>query len=227
MTKIPVYFMPGLAASSAIFERIQLDEVVFEVHLLEWEIPRQRETLHSYAKRMSSKIEEENVVLVGVSFGGVLVQEMAPFLKVRKLIIISSVKTNLEVPLRMKIAKSTKVYKLVPTTLLQNIEVLSNFNFGSAIQQRLKLYEKYLSVRDKNYLEWAIEQMLLWNRIKADKKVIHIHGDADEVFPIKNIKDCIVVKGGTHIMILSKYRWLNDNLPKIILDQYPETSEVL
>jgi pimeloyl-ACP methyl ester carboxylesterase len=227
MTKIPVYFMPGLAASSAIFERIQLDEVVFEVHLLEWEIPRQRETLHSYAKRMASKIEEENVVLVGVSFGGVLVQEMATFLKVRKLIIISSVKTNLEVPLRMKIAKSTKAYKLVPTTLLQNIEVLSNFNFGSAIQQRLKLYEKYLSVRDKNYLEWAIEQMLLWNRIKADKKVIHIHGDADEVFPIKNIKDCIVVKGGTHIMILSKYRWLNDNLPKIILDQYPETSEVL
>lgn len=218
MTKIPVYFMPGLAASSAIFERIQLDEVVFEVHLLEWEIPRQRETLHSYAKRMASKIEEENVVLVGVSFGGVLVQEMAPFLKVRKLIIISSVKTNLEVPLRMKIAKSTKAYKLVPTTLLQNIEFLSNFNFGSAIQQRLKLYEKYLSVRDKNYLEWAIEQMLLWNRTKADKKVIHIHGDADEVFPIKNIKDCIVVKGGTHIMILSKYRWLNENLPKIILN---------
>jgi pimeloyl-ACP methyl ester carboxylesterase len=218
MTKIPVYFMPGLAASSAIFERIQLDEVVFEVHLLEWEIPRQRETLHSYAKRMARKIEEENVVLVGVSFGGVLVQEMAAFLKVRKLIIISSVKTNLEVPLRLKIIKTTKAYKLVPTTLLQNIEILNKFSFGSAIQQRLKLYEKYLSVRDKNYLEWAIEQMLLWNRAKPDKTVIHIHGDADEVFPIKNIKDCIVVKGGTHIMILSKYRWMNENLPKIMLN---------
>jgi pimeloyl-ACP methyl ester carboxylesterase len=219
MTKIPVYFMPGLAASSTIFERIELDEAIFEIHLLEWEIPLQRETLYSYAKRMASKIEKENVVLVGVSFGGVLVQEMAPFLKVRKLIIISSVKTNLEVPLRMKIAKSTKAYKLVPTTLLQNIEVLSNFNFGSAIQHRLKLYEKYLSVRNKNYLEWAIEQMILWNRTKPDKAVIHIHGDADEVFPIKNIKDCIVVKGGTHIMILSKYRWLNENLPKIILNE--------
>jgi pimeloyl-ACP methyl ester carboxylesterase len=219
MTKIPVYFMPGLAASSAIFERIQLDEAVFEIHLLEWEIPRQRETLNSYAKRMASKIDKENVVLVGVSFGGVLVQEMAVFLKVRKLIIISSVKTNLEVPLRMKIAKSTKAYKLVPTTLLQNIEILNNFSFGSAIQQRLKLYEKYLSVRDKNYLEWAIEQMLLWNRTKADNTVIHIHGDADEVFPIKNIKDCIVVKGGTHIMILTKYRWMNENLPKIILNE--------
>ena len=63
MSKIPVYFMPGLAASSAIFERIQLDEIVFEIHMLEWEIPLQRETLHSYAKRMASKIEEENVVV--------------------------------------------------------------------------------------------------------------------------------------------------------------------
>ncbi len=220
MTKIPVYFMPGLAASSAIFERIQLDEAIFEIHLLEWEIPLQRETLHSYAKRMASKIEKENVVLVGVSFGGVLVQEMATFLKVRKLIIISSVKTNLEVPLRMKIAKSTKAYKLVPTTLLQNIEVLNNFSFGSVIKQRLKLYEKFLSVRNKHYLEWAIEQMILWNRTKPDQNVIHIHGDADEVFPIKNIQNCITVKGGTHIMILSKYRWLNENLPKIILNEY-------
>jgi pimeloyl-ACP methyl ester carboxylesterase len=219
MTKIPVYFMPGLAASSTIFERIQLDEVVFEIHFLEWEIPLQRETLHSYAKRMASKIEKENVVLVGVSFGGVLVQEMAAFLKVRKLIIISSVKTNLEVPLRMKIIKSTKAYKLVPTTLLQNIEIFNNFSFGNAIQQRLKLYEKYLSVRNKTYLDWAIEQMILWDRTKPDKSVIHIHGDADEIFPIKNIKDCIVVKGGTHIMILSKYRWMNENLPKIILNE--------
>jgi pimeloyl-ACP methyl ester carboxylesterase len=220
MNKIPVYFMPGLAASSAIFERIDLDQAIFEVHLLEWEIPLQKETLYSYAKRMASKIKEENVVLVGVSFGGVLVQEMALFVKVRKLIIISSVKSNLEVPLRMKIAKSTKAYKLVPTALLQNIEVLSNFSFGSAIQRRLKLYQKYLSVRNKMYLEWAIEQMILWDRTEPDQRVIHIHGDADEVFPIKNIQNCIPVKGGTHIMILSKYRWLNENLPKIILNQY-------
>jgi hypothetical protein len=69
--------------------------------------------------------------------------------------------------------------------------------------------------------------MILWDRVEPDAAVIHIHGDADEVFPIKNIQNCIVVKGGTHIMILSKYRWLNDNLPKIILDQYPQRSEVL
>ncbi len=220
MKKIAVYFMPGLAASSTIFERIKLPDATFEIHLLDWEIPHKNETLNGYAKRMASYVKEDNAVLIGVSFGGVLVQEMAKYLNLRNLIIISSVKTNLEVPLRMKIAKSTKFYKLVPTSLLQNIEILNKFSFGKIIQQRLKLYEKYLSMRDKVYLDWAIEQMIVWSRTKADKKVIHIHGDEDEVFPIKNIKNCIVVKEGTHIMILSKYRWMNENLTKIILGEY-------
>lgn len=220
MKKIHVYFMPGLAASPAIFERIQLDPDVFEVHWLEWQIPDRHERLSSYAKRMAEQINEEDVVLVGVSFGGVLVQEMAPFLKVRKLIIISSVKTCLEVPLRMKVVRLTKAYKLLPTKLLQHIEILNFVSFGSAIiKERLKLYKKYLSVRNKIYLEWAIEQMLLWDRTKADASVFHIHGDRDEVFPVKNISNCTIVPGGTHVMILTKFRWFNENLPKIILKE--------
>lgn len=218
MQRIHVYFMPGLAASSLIFERIELPKDTFEIHLLDWEMPIPSETLRDYAKRMASLVTQENAVLVGVSFGGVLVQEMAQFLKLKKVIIISSVKCNLEVPLRMKIAKSTKAYKLVPTGLMKNVEVLSKFSFGTAIKQRLKLYEKYLSMREKVYLDWAIEQMIMWERTEVDAKVVHIHGDMDEVFPIKNIKNCITIKGGTHIMILSKFKWLNENLPKNILE---------
>jgi pimeloyl-ACP methyl ester carboxylesterase len=218
MNKIPVYFMPGLAASSAIFERIVLPEDVFEMILLEWEIPLDNETLPQYAKRIVGKITQPNPVLIGVSFGGILVQEMAQFITTRKVIIISSVKSNLEFPRRMKLAKTTKAYKLIPTKLISNIESLSKFSFGEKINQRLKLYEKFLRVRDKHYLDWAVEQIVLWERTVADKTVIHIHGDEDDVFPIKNIQNCITVKRGTHIMILTKYKWLNENLPKIILE---------
>ena len=219
MSKIPVYFMPGLAASSSIFERILLSPDVFETVLLEWEIPLDHEVLHDYAKRLAEKIKHKNPVLIGVSFGGILVQEMAKFVDAGKVIIISSVKSNLEFPIRMKIAKTTKAYKLIPMNLLLNIENLAKFSFGDKVNQRLKLYEKFLSVRDKRYLEWAVEQIILWDRTQADPEVVHIHGDADEVFPIKNIKNCIVVKGGTHIMILNKFRWLNENLPKIIVEE--------
>ena len=217
MDKIAVYLMPGLAASSAIFERIELPVATFEIVLLEWEIPLYNESLPDYAKRIATKITHPNPVLIGVSFGGILVQEMAAFVQARKVIIISSVKSNLEFPRRMKIAKTTKAYKLIPMSLILNLENLAKFSFGGKINQRIKLYEKYLSVRDIKYLEWAVEKVILWDRTVIDESVIHLHGDNDDVFPIKYIQKCIVVKGGTHIMILSKYKWLNANLPNIIL----------
>jgi esterase/lipase len=168
---------------------------------------------------MSKNVLHENAVLIGVSFGGVVVQEMAPFLKLKKLIIISSVKSSSEMPRRMKIAKTTKAYKLLPTSWLKDVEKLVKYAFGDNLKRKLKLYEKYLHVRDKGYLDWAIENMMCWERAACDPNVVHIQGDADEVFPVKHIKDCILVRGGTHAMILSKYKWFNTNLPKIILEE--------
>lgn len=218
MSKIPVYFMPGLAASSAIFERIDLSKEKFEIILLEWEIPLPSESLSQYAQRMALKVTHENPVLIGVSFGGILVQEMAVFLQPFRVIIISSVKTNLEFPRRMKVAKTTKAYKLIPTSLILNVENLAKFSFGEKIKSRLQLYEKFLSVRDINYLDWAIEQVILWERTEVDPSVIHIHGNQDDVFPIKYITNCIIVPGGNHAMILFRFRWLNEYLPEIILN---------
>jgi hypothetical protein len=59
--------------------------------------------------------------------------------------------------------------------------------------------------------------MVSWSQDEAIPNIIHIHGDRDPVFPIKNISNCITLKGGTHIMIINKYKWFNENLPKLIL----------
>lgn len=226
MNKIPVYLMPGLAASSSIFEHIKLPSATFEMYYLEWFLPLEKESIEDYALRMTKEIKHKNPVLIGVSFGGILVQEMALHIETRKIIIISSIKSNSELPLRMKIAKSTKAYKILPTQLLSNVETLTKYAFGeNVVSRRIKLYEKYLHIRDKKYLDWAIENVILWRRTKPDKNVIHIHGDADAVFPISHIKNCIVVKGATHILVILKYKWLNDNLPKLILNNENDESK--
>lgn len=209
--------MPGLAASSSIFERIELPQENFELFLLDWFMPEKAETLQNYAKRMAEKVNDKNAVLIGVSFGGILVQEMKQFLNPKKVIIISSVKSNVELPRRMKIAKTTKAYKILPTGLLENVEVLSKYAFGDFMKQKLKLYERYLGMRDKTYIDWAIEQVVCWERVTIDPEIIHIHGDADEVFPSKYIKNFINIKGGTHMMIINRYKWLNQHLPELIL----------
>ncbi|MFT3793979.1 alpha/beta hydrolase [Flavobacterium sp.] len=219
MEKIPVYFMPGLAASPSIFERIQLPEDQFEMIFLEWEIPLDNDSLSDYAQRIARKITKPNPVLVGVSFGGILVQEMAQFVDARKVIIISSVRCNTQFPRRMKVTKALHAYKLVPNNLVDKIEKLAKWSSNKTVKERMELYDRFLSVRDDRYLQWAIRNVVLWDRSEIDEKVVHIHGDADEIFPIRYIKNCHVVPGGTHIMILNRFRWINEHLPKIILDE--------
>ena len=214
---IHVYLMPGMAASPKIFEYIKLPENQFKIHLLEWIIPFDNETLSDYALRLSKNIKHESIILLGVSFGGVLVQEMSKHIKVRKLIIVSSVKSMHELPKRMLLVKATKAYMLIPKKLASKIDIFEKYAFGKNIVKRLELYKKYLSVNDSKYLSWAIKEMVCWEQSEVLPNIIHIHGDKDPVFPIKYIKNCIVVKNGTHIAIINKYKWFNENLPKLIL----------
>ena len=212
-----VYFMPGMAANSSIFEYIQLPPNQFQIHLLEWIQPLYKETLSSYAQRMSVKIIHDDPVLIGVSFGGVLVQEMSFFLKVKKIIIISSIKSKSELPKKMYVARHLKLYKFLPTRLAAHFNKLSAYNFGQVVKKRLALYQKYLSINDKRYLDWAVLNMVCWDRNEIIPNIVHIHGNKDTVFPIQNISNCIVIDGGTHIMILNKYKWFNKYLPQLIM----------
>ena len=211
-----IYLMPGMAANPSIFEHISLPQNKYQIHWLEWQIPDKAETLQAYAKRMCAIIVHDNAVLLGVSFGGMLVQEMSRFLNLKKLIVVSSVKSHYELPKRLKFLKVTKAYKILPTQLVSNIDVLAKYAFGETIKKRVDLYKKYLSVSNKQYLDWAIKQIVCWEQEEPNPSAIYIHGDNDIVFPYSCQGNCLVIKGGTHIMIINKYKWFNENLPKLI-----------
>lgn len=217
-TKIPVYLMPGMAASSAIFKNIDLPKDRFEIHLLEWFVPEYGITFEAYAAEMCEQIKHERPVLIGVSLGGLLVQEMAKLIEVKKVIIISSIKQKSELPKRLLFAKYTKIHKLLPTGLVNNVELLVKYAFGETIRSRLELYEQFLAVRDKYYIDWCIDKIVHWDQNSYDSNLIHIHGENDVVFPIQYIKNCHIVPKGTHTMIIHRYKWFNERLPTIILE---------
>lgn len=215
--KIHVYLMPGMAANPSIFRYIQLPEAQFKLHTLHWFVPQKNMSLSEYALKMTEEIKHETPVLLGVSFGGMLVQEMARYVKTKKVIVVSSVKHESELPKRMQFAKYTKIHKLLPTGIVNNVELLAKYAFGETVTKRLALYEEYLSIRDKHYIDWSIDQIVNWKPGYCPDGMVHIHGEKDNVFPISNIKDCIPVKQGTHTMIIHRAKWFNEHLPTIIL----------
>ena len=216
MDEIDVYCMPGMAASPKIFEFISLPKP-FRIHLLSWIPPDKEESLSSYAKRMCKRITSENPILLGVSFGGVLVQEIAKHIPVQKVIIVSSIKTNEELPLPMKMARTTNAHKLLPTQWINNLDALALFAFGKGIKKRLELYQKYLSERNPDYLNWSINALVNWDQVEVPNSVVHIHGEKDTVFPIKYLSNPYIrIKGG-HAAIMTQAQWFNSELPDIIL----------
>ncbi len=214
--KTHVYLMPGMAAHPSIFKNIRLPETVYEVHMLTWELPKKGESIEAYALRFSANIKHENPILIGVSFGGILVQEIAKHIPAKKVVIISSVKSRSELPRRMIFAKYTRAHRLLPTGLVNNVELLAKYAFGETVTRRLELYEQFLSVRDKYYIDWAIDNIVNWKQKEALDNIVHIHGNKDAVFPLVHIKNCIVVEGGTHIMILNRFKWFNEHLPDLL-----------
>ena len=217
MNKTHIYFVSGLAANSKIFEHIHLDDQKYHCHYLEWKIPTSKdETIHDYAERMCHEITHKNPVLIGVSFGGIMVQEMSKRIACDKVIIISSVKTNIEYPKRLKLATATKAYKLFPAKFIENLDAYVAYFLGDYQPKKLEAYKKYMSVRNADYLYWAIYNVLHWNQTEKIANVYHIHGTKDGVFPTKHISSFIQIEGGTHAMILTKAKKITSEIETIL-----------
>lgn len=209
--------MPGMAANCDIFENIKLDNSKYNLHFIEWLEPEKDESLQKYSERIAQQITLENPILIGVSFGGIIVQEIAKIIAVEKVIIISSVKDPSEFPIRIHWAKKWKLYRFFPTSYINLIEnVTKKIVSSKKIHQRIDMYQKYLSVRSVNYLDWAFKSVISWENINPVENVYHLHGTKDHIFPYKRIKNAEFLENGTHVMVLVNAKWINKKLLEIL-----------
>lgn len=213
-----IYTVSGLGANEKIFEKLELPSQ-FELIHLPWLIPFQNESIQNYASRIAEVIDEtEKFILFGLSFGGIMAQEIAKIKTPQKLILFNTIKDETEKPLWISINNTIPFYKLFPYFILNNyylVKLFSQilFQFNS---KRLDLSEIY-TLRDKRYTAWAFDKIIRWTNTNNPLiPLFHIHGDRDFVFPISKIKDAILVKGGSHICIYEKSDLVSEILSKII-----------
>lgn len=68
-----IYLVSGLGADERVFVNIKIPHS--EIIHLRWEIPLRNESISNYAKRLINQIDlTHNVILIGVSFGGLIAQ---------------------------------------------------------------------------------------------------------------------------------------------------------
>lgn len=207
-TPIKIYTLAGLGLDSRTFQNIHYPEHA-EVQHLDWIEPQPKEKIESYASRMIQEQMnptdlEDNIYLIGHSFGGVMMQEIAQQIeKVEGIILLSSIKAHKEKPWAMRAFYWLPIWWLtIKFFTFLSFPLWARF-YGYRTKVARQLFIQMVSRFSNRYFMWATKTIAYW-KPKIDRKlppILSIHGTADQMFYYRNIKEPKTpIKGGNHFM---------------------------
>jgi len=213
-----IYCISGLGTDEKVFHNLEIDG--YSLEYLPWITHNKNETLRDYSLRMAEQINDSQPVILGLSLGAMIGIEIARHKPVKKLIIISGVKTRRELPPWMRLAGTLQLNKWMPVRSNRITKRYDNKMLGVSSPQEENLADLYRKKLDKSFQAWAINQILNWKNNWYPKETIHIHGENDKLFPVKNISSSIIIKEGTHIMILNKAKEVSECIARQVTNEF-------
>jgi pimeloyl-ACP methyl ester carboxylesterase len=214
-----IYCISGLGADERVFSRLVVPGAGFVY--LQWLIPAAQESITDYATRMCGQIPAISggrVVLMGVSFGGMMAIEMAKQIPGAAVILISSVKSRKELPWSTRLAGRLGLYSLIPTRpgTYSFMRPMRNYFLGVGTREEASLSNEFSENVDPVYLRWAVRQIVCWKNEWQPPVLYHIHGSKDRAFPIGRIAATHVVEGGGHFMVMNRAKEISGILAGIL-----------
>jgi len=186
----------GLGADERVYAALKL---ISEIITIPWVVPTKDETIQAYSKRLMQDIDttSEEIVLIGVSFGGLIATEVAKLINPTLTILISSVATKYELP---KIYRSTGgLMRFIPWWMFLPPKRMIIKLFKA---ENKELLQEILKDTDPKFVKWAMTTLVRWQNTEKPSPHLKIGGDKDLLLPSKN--EDILIKEGGHFMIVDK-----------------------
>lgn len=223
---IPLILLPGLSASREVYQPqlMRFPDLIVP----DWPKPLRAETLSEYAERFAAILAPIGpCVLGGMSFGGMLAQEMARFLKPQGLILIATVRGPDELPLYAKAGHSMRgLIPWLPVGLLQQLTWFLECPGVRSIFPLRRILARQFRDADRDLFRWSLDQIVRW----PDAPVVtcpiwHIHGDRDRVLPASRTSPNRIVPGGGHVLTLTHPSAVNDFIAECLalVEAWPST----
>lgn len=207
----------GLGADKRFFKNIVLPQA-FDKITVDVLVPLRSDTIPDYAKNLIDKygISVGDVVM-GDSLGGMIAVEIAKLIKLSKVILTSTIKTDSEAPLYFKILRKLPVYRMTPGKLVTRLAAVVKPVLDKVNAVDANVLRSMLQNSSPEFLKWGAQAALNWKNDIIPDNLYHIIGDKDLVFPYQNIKEpTAIIKGGTHIMVFDKANEINQLLAEIL-----------
>ncbi|MFZ6013950.1 MAG: alpha/beta hydrolase [Bacteroidota bacterium] len=207
-----LYLLSGLGADKRVFDFLNLGE--FKTHCITWIPPHHDESIEAYAARLTEQIKTPRPILIGVSFGGMIAVEIAKVIKPEKIILISSARTNRDIPFYYRVAGAIGFNKLLYPKLLKKFTWLSFWLFGVTTQMEKALLKSFIEETDDTFLCWAVDQITNWKNKSEFDNMISIHGTRDRLLPLRTAD--VKIKNGGHLMIVNKADLISLHIKSIL-----------
>lgn len=198
--------LSGLGLDPAVFKNLALK--ADSIHHLHWLEPLKKESLEAYAQRMSKEITlaEGKLVLIGHSFGGVLMQEISKLIPTDQIILISSIKAKKEKDAGMNFwMRAFPVHRLVTQKMVLKSFQSWGKNHGYKSPEAQAMFLNAAKKHSTYYFRWATSKIAAWESKDMTTPIAHIHGTKDKTFAFKRIQQPVfAVEGGSHLMVFNK-----------------------
>lgn len=212
-----VYFISGMCYNCSVFDDIELPKG-YKRKYIEWLIPHADEALETYAQRMSKVINvRKKFILVGYSLGGIVAEEIAYQLQPKKIILISTMKDEREIPSLFHMAAKVNFANTIPMRMYRQTDFMIKLFNRYVYNLPTSALEGYMTVTDPIYIKWALHQITHWRPKRELSSLYHIHGTKDQIFPYEQIIDPISIKGGDHLMVIKRAKEISEILKTIML----------
>lgn len=196
-----LYLLPGIGCDHRLYERLELEGL--DTVLLDWPEFAPGCTLQDIALALRPQVDASRPhILVGVSMGGMVAQELAVLTGPEKVVLISSWTGPQEWPLFVRLNA-----RLRPLWTINRFSLWATWPFKRMLGRRDRAIDRLL-------YDMAVEQtaakirrgvgaILAWPGSRWTGPLTRIHGDRDLVIPLRFQVDHRIT-GGTHIMVVTR-----------------------
>ncbi len=194
-----IYCIAGMGADERIFSRLSVDG--YELVYVPWAPLLPKDTLASYAKKMSDKIPGDSPLILGMSFGGMVAVEVGKLRPVEKIILVSSARDSSQLPRISKLPFGAALLDGTPGFLYKTTSRITNWFIGARTPDEHKLLDSMILDAPPDFIRLALKCVIGWHNHNAPGNIFQVHGTKDNLILPANVHPDHWVKGGTHLIV--------------------------
>lgn len=219
-----IFCFPGLGADARMYRDLHFEKV--EKVALDWIVPLPQESLSAYVVRVLQPFDPQpEDIMLGVSFGGPAALEASRAVGDAPVVFISTLKLEQERPVYFSFFQRVPLHQWLPARWIKRLGTIVPPPQRAGIRrEEYDLFLDMVHATDNTFMRWALHQILHWKNQVLPHRYVHLHGDRDLLFPIDRIRNPIIIRRGTHFMIVRQAQLIHAHVQSFI-DELPEASQ--